>query len=118
MKNKWNVLLLVIYLISVPVCIVLPIAELSVYSLALPVLPAFCSQLLLCRVSRRAWVRCLPLLPIAALLGLAGFYMLRDNGWDRLAALIFGVFSIAPAVGVVFGWGTWWITRWMKKKAL
>ncbi len=116
MKNKWNILLLTVYLISAPICVVLSITNLGVFALALPVLPAFCSQLLLCRVSKRAWVRCLPLVPVAALLGIAGFYLLRDSGWDRLGALIFGFASIAPAVGTGLGWGVWYLGKRMKQE--
>lgn len=111
MKNKWNILLLAVYLISAPVCAMLSITRLGVFALALPVVPSFCSQLLLCRVSRRRWVQALPLLPVAALLAIAGFYLVRDSGWDRLAALIFGVAGIAPAVGVGLGWGIWYLGK-------
>lgn len=110
-KNKWNILLLAVYLISAPVCAVLSITNLGILSLVLPVLPSFCSQLLLCRVSRRRWVQALPLLPVAALLAMAGFYLIRDSGWDRLAALIFGVAGIAPAVGVGLGWSIWYLMQ-------
>lgn len=115
MKNKWNILLLAVYLISAPVCAVLSITNLGLLSLVLPVLPSFCSQLLLCRVSRRRWVQALPLLPVAALLAMAGFYLVRDSGWDRLAALIFGVAGIAPAVGVGLGWALWLFCEFRKQ---
>ena len=116
MKNKWNILLLLIYLISAPICAVLAITSLGVFALVLPVLPAFCSQLLLCRVSKRTWVRCLPLVPVAVLLGIAGFYLVRDSGWDRLAALIFGLASIAPAVGDGLGWGVWYLGKRLERE--
>ena len=118
MKNKWNILLLTVYLISAPVCVVLSITNLGVFALVLPVLPAFCSQLLLCRVSERTWVRCLPLVPVLILLSIAMFYLVRDSGWDRLAALIFGFASIAPAVGTGLGWGIWVLYRSYKKRQL
>jgi len=115
-KNKWNILLLTAYLISAPICVVLSITNLGVFALVLPVLPAFCSQLLLCRVSERTWVRCLPLVPVAGLLGIAMFYLMRDNGWDRLAALLVGLASIAPAAGTGLGWGVWALWRWRRKR--
>ena len=115
-KNKWNILLLIVYLISAPICAVLSITNLGVLALVLPVLPTFCSQLLLCRVSNRVWVRCLPLAPVLILLGIAGFYLVRDSGWDRLGALIFGVASIAPAVGTGLGWGAWDLGKWVRQR--
>ena len=36
---------------------------------------------------------------------------MRDSGWDRLAALIFGLVSIAPAVGIVLAWVVWFLSR-------
>ena len=115
MKNKWNILLLAVYLISAPVCAALSITSLGVLALVLPVVPSFCSQLLLCRVSKRTWVRCLPFVPVVVLLGIAGFYLVRDSGWDRLAALIFGLAGIAPAVGVGLGWALWLFCEFRKQ---
>lgn len=115
MKNKWNILLLLTYLMSAPICAVLSITSLGVFALVLPVLPAFCSQLLLCRVSQKTWVRCLPLVPVAVLLGIAGFYLVRDSGWDRLAALIFGLSAIAPAAGNGLGWCVWYLGKRMER---
>ncbi len=117
MKNKWNILLLTVYLISAPICVALSITNLGVFALVLPVLPAFCSQLLLCRVSGKTWVRCLPLVPVLLLLSIAMFYLVRDSGWDRLAALIFGLASIAPAVGNFLGWGVWYLNERREQKA-
>ena len=116
MRNKWDILLLVIYLVSAPVCTVLSITSLGVFALTLPVMPAFCSQLLLCRVSKKTWVRCLTFVPVAVLLGIAGFYLVRDSGWDRLGALIFGLASIAPLVGNGLGWGVWHLAKRKEQK--
>ena len=118
MKIKWSILLLtIVYLVSAPVCAVLAITDLGVLALCLPALPAFCSQLLLCELSKKTWVRCLPLLPVLILLGFAGFYLIRDDGWDRLAALIFGLAGIAPAVGTGLGWGVWYLNERRERKA-
>ena len=116
MKNKWNILLLAIYLVTAPICAVLAVTRLGVFALSLPVVPAFCSQLLLCRASKRNWVRCLPLVPVVTLLGMAGFYLVRDDSWDRLAALIIGLASIAPAVGDGLGWGVWYLGKRRKQE--
>lgn len=116
MKNKWNILLLAAYLITAPICTMLSINYLGVFALVLPVVPAFCSQLLLCRVSGRTWVRCLPLVPVLILLSMAMFYLVRDSGWDRLAALLIGLASIAPAVGNGLGWGAWYLAERRERK--
>jgi len=116
MKNKWNILLLAVYLITAPICAVLSINYLGVVALVIPVVPAFCSQLLLCRVSGRTWVRCLPLVPVLILLSIAMFYLVRDSGWDRLAALLIGLASIAPAVGTGLGWGVWYLGKRMEQE--
>lgn len=111
MKNKWNILLLAVYLITAPICTVISINYLGVFALILPVVPAFCSQLLLCRVSKRTWVRCLPFVPVVMLLSIAMFYLVRDSGWDRLAALLIGLASIAPVAGTALGWGVWYLGK-------
>ena len=117
MKIKWSILLLtVVYLVSAPVCAVLAITDLGVLALCLPALPAFCSQFLLCEVSKKTWVRCLPFVPVAILLSIALFYLVRDSGWDRLAALIFSLTSIAPAVGNGLGWGVWYFAKRREQK--
>lgn len=118
MKNKWRILVLtIVYLVSAPVCAVLALTNLGVLALCLPALPAFCSQFLLCEVSRKTWVRCLPFVPVLLLLSVALFYLVRDSGWDRLAALLIGLASIAPAVGNGLGWGVWYLTKRREQKA-
>ena len=42
---------------------------------------------------------------IVLLLLAAGYYWIFGTGWDALAALIFGMMSIAPAVGCVLAAG-------------
>ena len=115
MKNKWNILLLIVYLITAPICAAAVVGNFRIWTVAMTVVPSFCTQLLLCRVTKRVWLRLLPILPILALLAIAGFYFVRDSGWDRLGALIVGVTAIAPAVGVVLGWGVWALCLWLKK---
>ena len=66
-----------------------------------PVVPFFCAQLLLLRKTKKVWLRLLPVYPIVLLLLAAGYYWIFGTGWDALAALIFGVMSIAPAAGCV-----------------
>ena len=66
-----------------------------------PAVPFFCAQLLLLRKTKRLWLRLLPVYPIVLLLLAAGYYWFFGTGWDALAALIFGLMSIGPAVGCV-----------------
>lgn len=70
--------------------------------------PFFCVQLLLCRLSKRRQIRIVPMLPVVILAGMALFCLVRDSGWDRLGALIFGLAAIAPTVGIALGWCVWW----------
>ena len=108
MKNKWNRLLLAACILSAVLCAAIWNLN-EGYVLCLSAAPFFCLQLLLCRVTRKRWLRAIPELPVAVLLIIAGFYFFRDSGWDRLAALIFGLLAIAPAVGCLLGWGVWGI---------
>ena len=115
MKNRLNIALFVIWLVSAVLCTVNWLTFLDVPSFLLPIIPSFCSQWLLCRITKNGWLRALPLLPVLFLLSLAGFYLVRDSGWDRLAALIFALAAIAPAAGAGFGWLFWWVTDPKKK---
>lgn len=111
MKKRLNITLLVLWLVSTAVSIVNWITFIDLPSFVLPLIPAFCSQLLLCRVTKSGWLRALPALPVAALLALAGWHAIFGSGWDMLAALIFAFASIAPAVGVGLGWLAWWLMQ-------
>ncbi len=115
MKNRWNIALFVIWLVSAVLCAVNWLTFLDVPSFLLPILPSFCSQWLLCRITKNGWLRALPVLPVLALLALAGWYAIFGSGWDMLAALIFALAAIAPAVGAGFGWLFWWATDLKKK---
>jgi len=84
--------------ISTLVCVLCAFVDIAMLLFATAV-PFFCLQLLLLRLTRKLPVRLIPLLPIALMLSLAGYYWFFGSGWDRLATLIFGLASIAPAVG-------------------
>ena len=116
MKNRLNIALLAIWFVSAVVCVVNWLTFINIPSFVLPVIPAFCSQLLLCRVTKNGWLRALPALPVLGLLGLAGWYAIFGSGWDMLAALIFALAAIAPAAGVIIAWLVWWLTSWKQKK--
>ena len=81
-----------------------------------PVVPFFCAQLLLLRKTGNLWLRLLPVYPIVLLLLAAGYYWLFGKGWDALAALIFGVMSIAPAVGCILAAVMHHLSGTIKKK--
>lgn len=104
MKDKLNITLFVLWVVSALGCTAGVLFFFDLWLLALLAVPCFCSQLLACRVSRRWWVRCLPALPALLTLTLAMFYLVRDNGWDRLSALIFSLIGAVCATGVFFGW--------------
>ena len=108
MNSKWNRLLLVGCILSVALCVLAWNTEL-ILALHVITAPFFFLQLLLCRVTCRWWLRFIPEMPIVLLMLVAGFYLLRDSGWDRLAALVFGLVAIGPSVGCLLGWAVWGI---------
>lgn len=69
------------------------------------VVPFFCLQLLLLRLTKRIVLRLVPVYPIVLLLLAAGYYGLFGKGWDTLAALIFALLAIAPAIGCLLAFG-------------
>jgi len=87
--------------LSTLLCIACGFLNISMLLFATAV-PFFCLQLLLLRLTRKLPVRFLPVCPIALMLAAAGYYWVFGSGWDRLATLIFGLASIAPAVGCLF----------------
>lgn len=110
MKHRTELFLALGMTLSAVGCVAAWYIEISLL-LYLTVVPFFCAQLLLCRLTKRWWLRCQPLVPVAIALAMAAFYLIRDSGWDRLAALIFGLICIAPAVGIALGWCVWLICR-------
>ncbi|MBQ3134535.1 MAG: hypothetical protein IJB75_01820 [Oscillospiraceae bacterium] len=115
MKNRLNIALLILWLAGAVLCIWNWLSFINIPSFILPLFPAFCSQLLLCRVTKNGYLRALPALPVLGLLAIAGWYAIFGSGWDMLAALIFALAAISPAVGAVFGWLVWWLTELHKR---
>lgn len=115
MKQKTNLLLTMLMTVSAVACVVLWHIEI-LWVFVLSAVPFFCAQLLLCRLTGRWWTRTLPAIPVVLVAGTALFYLLRDSGWDRLGALIFGLAAIAPTVGIVLAWGLWFLCRRKLKK--
>ena len=115
MKNRLNITLLALWLVSTIVCIWNWLSFADLPSFILPFIPSFCSQFLLCRTTKNGWLRAMPVLPVLGLLGIAAYYLVWGSGWDALAALLFGFAAIAPAVGVALGWGVWALCQHWKK---
>ncbi len=104
MKNKLNITLLLLWVVSTAACVTGVLYTFDLWWLVLCAVPSFCAQLLICRLTRRGWLRAVPALPAVMLLAGAMFYFVRDDGWDRLAALIFALAGAVSATGVFFGW--------------
>ena len=104
MRNKLNITLLLLWAATTVACITGVLYTFDLWWLVLCAVPCFCAQLLVCRLTRRWWLRMLPALPAALLLLAAAFYFVRDNGWDRLGALIFAFAGAVCGTGVFFGW--------------
>lgn len=117
MKHRADLLLAFLMTLSAIGCVVAWYVEISLL-LFITVVPFFCAQLLLCRLSKRWQIRIAPAFPVAVLAGMAFFYLVRDSGWDRLGALILGLAAIAPTVGIALAWCVWLICCWRKKKPL
>lgn len=115
MKKQIDLWLLLVFLLSLPVCVWAWFANIMLI-LFVTVVPFFCLQLLLCRVTVSRVARAVPVLPVLFTLMLSAFYFIRDSGWDRLGALIFGAAAIAPTVGIALGWAVWWICRVIQKR--
>lgn len=100
MKYKIDLLLAFGTVLSVIGCVVAWYNN-PAWLLYVTAVPFFCAQLLLCRLTPRWQIRLVPALPVVILAGMALFYLVRDSGWDMLAALIFGLACIAPALGII-----------------
>lgn len=100
MKYKTEFILAVVMTLSAIGCVVAWYDN-PAWLLYVTAVPFFCAQLLLCRLSKRWQIRIVPAVPVAILAGMALFYLVRDSGWDSLAALIFGLACIAPTLGII-----------------
>ena len=104
MKNRTDLILLILFFLSMAVCVVLWFVDLMLL-LYVPVMPAFCIQLWLCRRSTSRPLRATPLIVIAAFAALGGVVVLGSNGWDQLLGWIMMLISISPAVGCLLALG-------------
>ena len=110
MKRSLNFWLMVIFLLSIPLCVASWLWDIR-WLLVLPGVSFFCLQLFLCRRYRRRFPRALPTL-VVLLAALCGLYiMLTCSGWDTLGGLILLLACIAPAVGILAAWLIFFLLR-------
>ena len=100
MKDPTNKKLLISFLLGVALCTAVCCIDITMLLFALGV-PFFSLQLLLLRVTKKPFLRLIPVYPIVFLLLAAGYYWFFGKGWDALAALIFGLLAIAPSLGCI-----------------
>ena len=72
--------------------------------LGFPIIPAFCLQLLLCRVLRRKWLAVLPLVVIGGALLVFVWGLTRSVGWDGFFWAGLLLFTLGPATGCLAAW--------------
>ena len=110
MKNRWNLLLSVLTILSATLCLFAWVIDIRLM-LFLPALPAFCLQMLLCRKTRRYALWPIPLLCVA-LFCLAGAWIVQmEPGLDGILGLIMMFASISPTVGCVLALAIWGFSR-------
>lgn len=61
--------------------------------------PAFFLQLFVLRATPNKLLRAIPPALLLIPFSFAAFFWVRNHDWDRLGALVFGMISVAPAVG-------------------
>lgn len=106
MKRSLNFWLILISLITLPLCVLSWLFDIRGL-LYLPGILFFCVQLLVCRKTSYPFVRLIPALVVllAALTGLC--IMLYSSGWDTLGGLILLCACVSPAVAIVAAWLTY-----------
>lgn len=110
MPDRTNHILLCTFLLSLSLCILAWLFEIRLL-LVLPALPFFCVQLLLCRVTRRGWLRAMPILCVALFCLTGAGLCLFGRSWDTLLGLIMLFASISLAVGCALGWAVYGLTH-------
>lgn len=124
MKNRTDKVLLLFFAVSLAGYFLLffilqdvsfPPAEFTFLWYSLPVIPAFCFQLLLCRSIKRKWLAALPAVLLTGWCMLCLVQILINTGWDALGWAIFLALSIAPTVGFVLAWAVYGLYRICKR---
>lgn len=106
MKDRQNRLLLLVFLLSLALCVWAWLFDIRLI-LFLPVIPAFCLTLLLCRTIRWLVVQFLPLLLIIGIALLAACGWLTATGW--------GILLIAPVSGCILAWAVYGLRKCYKR---
>ena len=110
MKKHTDRILLAVLLLSLALCAAAWFFDIRLL-LFLPAVPAFCLQLLLCRLGRWKWLRAVPALLVAAMAVLGVYYGQQPGLGVSLFGVILLLTAISPAVGCILGWGVWGAQR-------
>jgi len=131
MKNRTDKILLVVFLLSLPVCafIILNFLQVIDFNLGLgsaargwlavtlPAVPAFCLQLLLCRRTRW-WIAALPGLAVIGTALWSTYGVFTAIGWDTLGYGILLLLCAAPAAGFVLAWAVYGFGKLHRKRGV
>jgi len=129
MKNRTDKTLLAVFLLSLPACAFLLLIFLGIIDLdlgwssalrgrlavTLPVVPAFCLQLLLCRRVWR-WIAVLPALLTTGVVVWFTYGACTATGWDSVGWLILLLLCAAPAAGIVLAWAAYGLHRLYRQR--
>ncbi len=131
MKNRTDKILLAVFLLSLSVCAFLLLTYLEIidfdlayewYSaraklaVTLPAVPAFCLQLLLCRMVQR-WIAALPGLAVVWVAFWSAYAAFTSPFWDGLGYAILLLLCAAPAAGIALAWAVYGIDRLRKRRS-
>lgn len=109
-KNRTNLLLLVLFLLSLALCVGFWFWNIA-WLLFLPAVPAFSLQMLLCRMGRWKLLRAVPLVLAAAMAALGFYYGQQPGLGESLFGVILLLGAVSPAVGAVLAWAVWGLRR-------
>ncbi len=113
MKNQTNKILLAAFLLTSILYILDVLIWLEIISIRRPVpyhifgpialifsaVPAFCFQMLLCRMFAGKWIRLIPMVCLLTFIIICAINFVFDSGWDSLGWLIVLLLCIAPTAG-------------------
>lgn len=131
MKKLSNKILLILFIISFIINIffmltIFNIVEINVplwfskiYAnmvIYFPALPAFLLQQLLCRTTKRWWIRIMPSFIVAAAGLVTYIKFLTERGWDQIGWLALLVICVSMAIGCVISWAVYGIYSLISRK--
>jgi len=105
MKKQGQWLLMAGVVLGMALSVAMWIVDLRLL-LVVPVIPAFCLQLLMCRATKRRRVRAIPFACVVLYCLAGAVIWVFSTGWDGLLGVIMVLSSISPAVGCILGVGT------------